>query len=106
VAAAERILSERLGRGVRLRAGEVHHTGKSTVVRCQHVNPPDDLPASFITKRPTPDRERPAAHISALLNEWAALELLTLLSDDRPVAPRFYGGNLKTGVIVMEDLGN
>ncbi|HZS10023.1 MAG TPA: hypothetical protein VFD58_34665 [Blastocatellia bacterium] len=106
VAAGERILSERLGRGVRLRAGEVHHTGKSTVVRCRHINPPDDLPASFIAKRPAPDRDVPAAHSSALLSEWAALELLTLLSDGQPVAPRFYGGNLKAGVIVMEDLGD
>jgi hypothetical protein len=38
-------------------------------------------------------------------NEWAGLALLQQLIDDPPLAPRFYGGDLATRTLVIEDLG-
>jgi len=38
-------------------------------------------------------------------HEWVGLTLLQQLITDPPLAPRFYGGDPATGILVMEDLG-
>lgn len=110
LSAAERLLSARLGAGVRLRADARFETCKSTVVRCRVVAPRGLAPQSFIAKRPREWPEHPGAQRDGLLNEWAALDTLDSLAAaiplDVPLAPRFYGGDAAACVLVMEDLGD
>jgi hypothetical protein len=105
LSAAERVLSARFGEDVRLRAFKRFETTKSVLLRC-HALAPRRLPAdSFIAKHPREVSVNPAWQLTGLLNEWAALALLDSLAEAAPLAPRFYGGDTATRVLVMEDLG-
>jgi hypothetical protein len=96
VQTAERILSRQSGRPVALRLERTWDGRKSTVLRCgvQHASFPAD---SVIVKR--------SSH-GAILEDWAASAFLEQVPHEPPLAPRFLGGDLEAGVIVLEDLGD
>jgi len=104
----ERLLSEAWGAPVALDAyAEVlrAHEGYPTVARYKILKP-SDVPSTVIAKRPgnwapyDPDSAESSAW--GFFNEWAALDFLS----GAELAPAFYGGNRKAGVLAMEDLGD
>jgi hypothetical protein len=118
IAASENVLTKALGSSVRLEPDQPAGKGsnRAHVVRCKVLDGPPGAPENVIVKYVqcqkgetyAPDepgtREKitPAAR---LFNEWASLQFLTEISDGVPPAPRFYGGDRATGLIVMEDMG-
>jgi hypothetical protein len=104
LAAAERLLSELYDTAIRLVCGDLYTTGKSLVARFHLINPPSHLPLSVIAKRPLPSAQAPDYFKAAFANEHAALEFLNTLADTT-LAPHFYAGDERTGLILLEDLG-
>ncbi|HXH22755.1 MAG TPA: hypothetical protein VNN10_12065 [Dehalococcoidia bacterium] len=109
--AAERVLRRRFGGRPRLLDSSALD-GRTTVFRCRTEG--RGLPDSVVLKMPrreegsayqaTDMKERaPAWHLT---NEWAALALLDARQADGPrLTPRLFGGDLESGVLVLEDLG-
>lgn len=118
IAASEKVLSKAFGGSIRLEVDRPAGKGsnRAHIVRCKVLDGPPGAPESVIVKYVqlqkgetyAPDepgtREKitPAAR---LFNEWASLQFLTEISDGVPPAPRFYGGDRATGLMVMEDMG-
>jgi hypothetical protein len=111
--AAERVLRRRFGERPRLVAPEPLEE-RATVFRCRTEG--KGLPDSVIVKMP---RQAEGKLYSAtelaegspawlLTTEWASLDFLDSLQgeDRRRVSPKLYGGDLKTGILVLEDLGD
>jgi hypothetical protein len=112
--AAERILSEAFGGSVCLSqaAEPLSSSRRSMVVWCCVLDAPSGAPASVVIKQ-VADEERRAFDPGAadhgsparrFFNEWAGTEFLSrvLLA---PQSPRFYGGDGRLGLIVLEDVG-
>jgi len=97
VRTAERILSGSFCRHVSLRPERAWDGDKSTVLRCGLVDAAPPAPPSVIVKR--------SKH-GAILEDWAASLFLDQVPHDPPLAPRCYGGDLATQLIVLEDLGD
>jgi hypothetical protein len=94
---AERILSGRFGTELVLQPGQKWEGHKSVALRC-HVRPQHTLvPASVVVKR---------SKCGAILEDWAACQFLEQLSNDPPFAPKCYGGDPTSQLIVLEDLGD
>ena len=76
------------------------------------VDGPSTAPASVIVKRPAPgdeyapDAADPSNAARVLLTDWTGLQFLQEVAGDVLLAPRFYGGDRSTGLVVSEDLGN
>jgi hypothetical protein len=111
---AEQIMAQSLGRPIHLQAGDDYSTNKSVVLRCHAQAVRDTPPLSVIVKQVRSDpRNYPYAPDDAmspnaahgLLDEWAALRLLETIANEPPLAPRFFGGDRTTGVLILEDMG-
>ncbi len=100
------VLSRRFDQDVHLTLRDTWTTWKSLVVRCAIAPPASHLPATIIAKRPYALLNDPFAHQVSFINEWAALVFLEQIATDLPLAPRCYGGDSTTSVLVLEDLGN
>jgi hypothetical protein len=115
LALAEQILARHFGGRLRLalQIGPEGGSQRSAVLRCQVLDGPSAVPPSVILKQVNLDPgqvfkvdslDLPA---QAFLNECASLTFLTRLADQgqQPIAPRLYGSDSATGLLVMEDLG-
>jgi hypothetical protein len=92
---AERILSERFGRGLTLRPERAWNGKKSAVLRCRVQQSSTAVPESVIIKRST---------CGAALEDQAASLFLEQLPHEPPLAPRCYGGDPASQTVVLEDL--
>jgi len=110
---AEALLSRQFDLEARLVGGRVFSGFKSVVVRCQVESRGAVLPNALIVKKAREDRvgyfpdsqaTPNAAH--ELFNDWAAARFLDGLGHDPQLSPRFYAGDRKHGLIVLEDLGD
>jgi hypothetical protein len=110
---AEALLSRQFDQEARLVGDRVFSGLKSVVVRCQIEGSGADLPNALIVKKAREDRigyfpdsqaTPNAAH--ELFNDWAAARFLDGIGHDPPLSPRFYAGDRKHGLIVLEDLGD
>jgi hypothetical protein len=80
---------------------------RSKLLRCQVQEGPSAAPTSVIVKYANLDPNAPGKPPQAFINEWASLEFLSRLAErggDR-LAPRLYGADRETALLVMEDLG-
>jgi hypothetical protein len=109
--AAERVMATAVG-SVRLDVDEaLDSSDRSALVRFRVADGPTGAPASIIVKRAVDlgtaedDPSDPDSPTIRFHNEWASLRLLSELTANQPVAPRLYGANPVTGILVMEDLG-
>ena len=106
--AAERVLAAAFGGRARLEllAPLVADTWRNRVLRCRLRGAGSGAPGTVVVKQPRSgyDPERGGWPTVGLLNEWAGLQFLGSLDVAPPLAPRFYGGDLAAGVIVLEDL--
>ncbi len=111
LANAERVLTDRFGTAVRL--GEVQQISeprrRNLLLRCRVLDGPLAAPMSVILKRarqrgydPDDLKSRPAV---GLFRDWAGLEFLNSLGDERLASPQFYGGDREAGFFLMEDFG-
>lgn len=112
IVTAQRILSQHFGAPIRLGAGEDLHGGtRALVYRFPVLDGPASAPPTLIVKQARSTSKAVYHPDSAtmpawtFLNEWASLEFLNNLAPEAAFAPRFYGGDRASGVIIMEDLG-
>jgi hypothetical protein len=110
---AQGLLGRRYGGTLRIRNGSnFQASGRSNLFRFEILHGPSEAPRSVIVKRAiVPMRERfdpraPHGPSRALFNEWAGLEFLSSLPDAQGLAPRWEGGDLDLGLVVMEDIGD
>jgi hypothetical protein len=88
-------------------------SGRSTVARIRILDGPAGAPASVISKSAAGTEEHPYDPADGrrfgpawrFFNDWAGAEFLTRASPERPLAPRFLGGDRDLGFILLEDLG-
>lgn len=104
------ILSVAFGRPIHLDQGKhLHH--RSDICRFQVLDAPPGMPSRVVVKViPGLDDNAIVSSERVRLNalfysEWAGLTLLQDINPDPPLAPRIYGGDPATGILVMEDLG-
>jgi hypothetical protein len=112
---AEQILARQFGGGVRLELQPSPQGGsqRSILLRCQVLDGPSAAPPSVILKQVNlaPGQvfsiDTPGDPAQTFLNEYTSLAFLTQLADEghQPIAPRLYGADSATGLLVMEDLG-
>lgn len=109
---AEQILAGAWGGPVSLGGYEEMKGSKRLIVyRCAVLQAPDGSPASVIIKHvnyepPRQPGEEPVEITPALIaKDWAGLAFLSELNLAEPLAPRFYGGSIEVGLMVLEDLG-
>ena len=110
--AAEKILTEILGPKIHLAVGEGESlNGRKHVHRLEAMHSSPALPQTLIMKQArqregqpyNPEAlEGPAAR---LFDEWAGLQFLNEVCQPPLLAPRFYGGDRRAGILLMEDLG-
>jgi hypothetical protein len=102
VAAAESVLTARLGARVRLADPvDLGGTGRSVVVRVKVASTPFSLPRTLVVKRyppAAPDRD-PFAH------EAAGHQLLTALPSGERLTPELFAQDNRKRLVVLEDLG-
>jgi hypothetical protein len=110
---AEALLSPQFDHEVRLVRDRVFSGFKSVVVRCRVESSGASLPDALIVKKAReergcyfPDNQAAPNAAHELFNDWAAARFLDGLGHDPPLAPRFYAGDRKHGLIVLEDLGD
>lgn len=113
IAATEKILSAVFGGGVQVEAKARLGGGiRSNVFRYRVRAAPAGAPGSVVVKQVIshdddvydPDSiEGPAVR---LFNDWAGLQFLSDVTVGTAVAPRFYGGDRESGLVVVEDLGD
>ena len=77
------------------------YAGRQTVLRHRVTNGPPGAPATVMVKAPAP-----GGVSLGFFNEWAALEFLSQLPLDLPLAPALFGADRAGGILVMEDLGD
>src|SRR5258706_7903642 len=110
IQSAEKIVSNSLGRPVVFTSTErlTGPDGSKTLYRC-FAAPGSQPASSFIIKTAA----RPSSSITpfdawemrGFRNDWMGAEFLSSLHSDDPISPLFYGGDLRQGFYVMEDLG-
>ena len=112
---AQKILTERWGTSVQLIAADtIDSSTRSAIQRFQIIDGPADAPASIIVKRAVTDEGTNTVDFydsnyfvtQRFWNEWAGLQFLEKVFDGAPPAPRLYGADRTTGIMVMEDLGH
>src|SRR5689334_21783236 len=92
----ESILSSHFGERLFLQPVRVWDGVKSTVVRCSVQPGSPSRPSTVIVKH---------SKCNSALEDWAASEFLSTLSNNPPLAPSCFGGDGQSKVIVLEDLG-
>lgn len=108
IAQAEKLLSSHYGTTIRLGSGEdLGGSQRSRVYRCPLLEGPTLLtPAVIIKQASEPDgTPLPQGGNQLFLNEWASLQFIQTLSPEKPLAPKFYAGDLDSSMFIMEDLG-
>jgi hypothetical protein len=115
LALAEQILARQFGGNLRLVLQPSPEGGsrRSILRRCQVLDGPSAAPPSVILKQVNlvPGQvfsiDTPGDPAQTFLNEYTSLAFLTQLAGEghQPIAPRLYGANSATGLLVMEDLG-
>ena len=112
VAIAENVLCKVFGDDVRLKVKTEFDADQATVLRCYAIKSPTGVPQSVVVKRAlttdgTVFQPNSADEmIPRFFNDWAGLKFLSEISDGDSPAARFYGGDWKKGLMVIEDLGD
>jgi len=109
LAAAERLLSNELGRQVRL--GEVASLTdkgrRNVVLRCRNLS--GGAPSSFIVKQVIAENYDPrnttSWDVRRFLSDWVGAEFLSTILNVPRCSPRFYAGDRASGFFILEDLG-
>jgi hypothetical protein len=94
-------------------APQLDGSERSHVFRMRLVEGSAHAPTSVIVKRAAvgsdeiydPTAGAFPAPAWRLFNDWAGLAFLDQVAGSNPIAPRLYGGDRSTGLIVLEDLG-
>ncbi|GHO46754.1 phosphotransferase [Ktedonospora formicarum] len=104
---AERILSKTFGGPIHLgEAQDLGGSARSKVLRFSVLEGPDTAPRSIIVKHINSETFDPHSTNDAtwyFFNDWASLQFLDQVTSS-PLAPRLYGGERETGLLVMEDI--
>ena len=106
--AAEQILSTALNCQIRIdRLERMTEAGRRNLLLRCWIEPLDNLPASFIIKKVegdySPDRYD-SADTKRIFNDWIGTQFLNTVSPELRHSPRFYGGDRRLGLIVIEDV--
>ncbi|WP_199440823.1 hypothetical protein [Umezawaea beigongshangensis] len=102
VAAAESVLSNRLGARVGLADPEdLGGTGRSVVVRVRVASTPFSLPRTLVVKRYPPA----AADRDSFAHEAVSHQLLTALPSEERLTPELFAQDNVKRLVVLEDLG-
>lgn len=106
--ATEKILSTAVSSQVKIdRLERMTELGRrNLLIRCW-IEPIDNLPPSFIIKKVEGEYNRDrydSSDTKRLFNDWIGTQFLNMVSAELQHSPRFYGGNSKLGLIVIEDV--
>ncbi|PYN84039.1 MAG: hypothetical protein DMD87_29240 [Candidatus Rokuibacteriota bacterium] len=109
LAAAERLLSNVLGRQVRL--GEVasltERGRRNVVLRCRNLS--SGAPSSFIVKQVAVEnydpRDTTSWDVRRFLSDWVGAQFLSTIPSIPRCSPRFFAGDRASGFFILEDLG-
>ncbi|MDA1190973.1 MAG: phosphotransferase [Candidatus Poribacteria bacterium] len=110
--ATQKLLTEAWGGKVSLKVGDDEGlSGRQYVHRFEVKTAPKGSPASIVVKQ-APERGDqkydPTSDnfvTTRFFNEWACLRFMSEVCSEPLPVPRFYGGNVEAGFVVMEDLG-
>lgn len=80
---------------------------RNLIVRISIQNPSLDIPKSIILKKTLSSNLSDDSNKiwGRFARDWAGLEFLSTLKTGAPPIPKFYGGSLEHGFILIEDLG-
>ena len=111
VVIAEKLVSDAFGRDIQLAAAEIAGpgTGRAHIIRMRPTVDDPDIPPSVIVKLVNEDYPWVSDRTDlfrTFFNEWATYEFFHLLGLAEPIAPRFYGGDVEAGVMIIEDAGS
>lgn len=105
--AAEQILSIKLNTQIQIKRLErITEAGRRNLLLRCWIDPADNLPNSFILKKVEGnyDPESNLADTRRLFNDWVGTQFLNSVSSESIHSPRFYGGDRRLGLIVIEDV--
>lgn len=110
-AAAEALLRARFNTEVRVTEAErlTDEGRRNLLLVCEVAGMPDGGPTSVILKqveRTPKDPGTSLPYLQRLVGDWAGPQFLEAITAETPHGPRFYGGDLDLGLIVLEDLGD
>ncbi len=111
IAGAEATLSNQFGKSIQI--GQVEQLSgqdeDSLVLRAVIDKPTADVPAQVIIKRAETEHFNPddvqAWQVRNFYQDWLGLAFLSTVPAEQVHIPRFYGGNHKHGIVIMEDMG-
>lgn len=109
VAAAERVLSTAVGHQTQLTQVEfISERGRRNLLLRCHCSSDTGLPPSLIIKKVNANSYDPNNSNSwatlRFFRDWIGAQFLSTISDQYPHSPRFYGGDLTLGFIILEDV--
>jgi len=81
---------------------------RNLILRISVVSPSKGLPASFIFKQTLKEKPNEDKYetLGRFARDWAGLEFLNTLQTEAHYSPRFYGGSLNSGFVLLEDFGD
>ncbi len=109
VKAAEQILSTAVGHPIQLTQVEfISKRGRRNLLLRCHCSSEAGLPPSLIIKKVEANAYNPNDPTSwdtlRFFRDWIGAQFLSTISDQYPHSPRFYGGDLRLGFIILEDV--
>jgi thiamine kinase-like enzyme len=109
VAAAERVLSTSVGHTTHLTQVEfISERGRRNLLLRCHCSSDAGLPPSLIIKKVEANSYKPDDINSwdtlRFFRDWIGAQFLSTISEQYPHSPRFYGGDLTLGFIILEDV--
>jgi hypothetical protein len=109
VAAAERVLSTAVDHPTQLTRVEfISNRGRRNLLLRCHCSSDTGLPPSLIIKKVQANSYNPNDPTSwdtlRFFRDWLGAQFLSTISDQYQHSPRFYGGDLKLGFMILEDV--
>ena len=106
--AAEQILSKALNSQIQIdRLERMTETGRRNLLLRCWIEPVENLSASFIIKKVEGDyspEHYKSADTRRIFNDWIGTQFLNTVSPELHHSPRFYGGDRRLGLIIIEDV--
>lgn len=106
------IVREAFGPNTKTDAGRVlTEADRRNIVARYAVTDSGETVSTVLVKRAAPERYNledlsPGSAAEGLVSDWAGLEFLSNIEAMSGRVPRFYGADRRTGLVVMEDLGD